>query len=104
VGRVEGEHIVDPVVREYTITFGKYGAGNKVMCFTYARADPDGRETEAERLSALIEALTGKKPMIRRMTDGRIMIVCYRGHLEGFRRYAELADAIERWLEETSSR
>ncbi len=104
VGRVEGEHIVDRVVREYTITFGRYGAGNKVMSFTYARADPDGRETEAERLSALIEALTGKKPMIRRMTDGRIMIVCYRGHLEGFRRYTELADAIERWLEETSSR
>jgi hypothetical protein len=33
-----------------------------------------------------------------------IMIECYEGHLEGFRRYAELADAIERWLEETSRR
>jgi hypothetical protein len=28
VGRVEGEHIVDRVVREYTITFGRYGRNN----------------------------------------------------------------------------
>ncbi|MDT7870456.1 MAG: hypothetical protein RQ839_09805, partial [Thermoproteus sp.] len=28
VGRVEGEHIVDPVVREYTITFGRRGSDN----------------------------------------------------------------------------
>jgi hypothetical protein len=102
VGRVEGEHIVDRVVREYTITFGRYGAGNKVMSFTYARADPDGREAKAERISALIEALTGKKPMIRRMENGKIQIVCYRGHLEGFARYAELAETIIKWLVETS--
>jgi hypothetical protein len=31
-------------------------------------------------------------------------VVCYEGHLEGFMRYAELADAIERWLEETGRR
>jgi hypothetical protein len=99
VGRVEDGHIVE---REYIITFGRYGAGNKVRSDTYARADPDGREAEAERISALIEALTGKKPTIRRMKDGRIMIVCYGGHLEGFAHYAELADAIEKWLEETS--
>jgi hypothetical protein len=30
------------------------------------------------------------------MKDGTIMIVC------GFMRYAELADDIEKWLEETS--
>jgi len=30
--------------------------------------------------------------------------VCDREHLEGFKRYAELADAIEKWLEETSRR
>jgi hypothetical protein len=35
------------------------------------------------------------------MKDGTIMIVCGREHLDGFRRYTELADAIERWLEET---
>jgi hypothetical protein len=27
--------------------------------------------------------------------------VCCRKHLDGFRRYAELTDAIERWLEDT---
>jgi hypothetical protein len=29
------------------------------------------------------------------------MIVCGREHLDGFKRYVELADAIARWLEET---
>jgi hypothetical protein len=90
------------VEREYTITFSKYGAGNKVMSFAYARADPDGREADAERISALIEALTGKKPMIRRMKGGKIQIECYRGHLEGFMRFEELVETILKWLEETS--
>jgi hypothetical protein len=102
VGRVEGEHIVDPVVREYTITFGRYGADNAALGFATARVDaPGGREADAERLAAVIEALTGVKPRIRRMKKGQIMIVCGREHLEGFRRFAELADAIARWLEET---
>jgi hypothetical protein len=101
VGRVEGEHIVDRVVREYTITFGRYGKLNAVLGFVAARADvPGGREADAERLSALIEALTGVKPKIRRIKDGMIVIECYGGHLEGFRRFAELADTIEKWLEE----
>jgi Fe2+ transport system protein FeoA len=99
VGRVEDGHTVE---REYTITFSKYGAGNKVMSFAYARADPDGREADAERISALIEALTGKKPMIRRMKGGKIQIECYRGHLEGFMRFEELVETILKWLEETS--
>jgi hypothetical protein len=30
------------------------------------------------------------------MKDGRIKIGCGRGHLDGFTRYAELADAIEK--------
>ena len=29
------------------------------------------------------------------------MIECDREHLDGFARFAELADAIEKWLEET---
>ncbi len=29
-----------------------------------------------------------------------IVIECYGGHLEGFKCFAELADAIEKWLEE----
>jgi hypothetical protein len=38
------------------------------------------------------------------MKDGRIRIKCGREHLDGFARYVELADAIEKWLEETSRR
>ena len=34
-------------------------------------------------------------------SDSKIIIECYEGHLEGFAHYAELADAIEKWLEET---
>jgi hypothetical protein len=50
VGRVEGEHIVDRVVREYTITYSRRTANNKVEGFAVARADaPGGRETDAER-------------------------------------------------------
>jgi len=103
VGRVEGEHtIVDRVVREYTITFGRYGAKNNAMGFAVARADaPGGREADAERFSALIKALTGREPGVYRKKDGKIMIECYEGHLEGFMRYVELADTIEKWLEKT---
>ena len=49
----------------------------------------------------MVEALTGVKPRIRRKRNGQIMIECYREHLDGFARLAELAEAIVRWLEET---
>ena len=88
---------VDGVKSEYTITYGRYGRRNETTGYAVARAEAD-----AERLSALVEALTGIKPRIRRMKDGTLMIECGRKHLDGFKRYAELADAINRWLEETS--
>jgi hypothetical protein len=96
---------VGGVRSEYTITFGRYGKLNAVEGRTTARADaPGGREVDAERFSALVEALTGKRPRIRRKSDGTIELVCGREHLNGFRRYAELAETIARWLEETSRR
>jgi hypothetical protein len=106
VGRVEGEHtIVDRVRREYAITFSRRSRDNAAVGFATARADaPDGREADAERLAAVIEALTGVKPRIRRMKDGTIIIECGKEHLEGFARFAELAGAIARWLEETGGR
>jgi hypothetical protein len=68
---------VDGVRRDYVITFGKY---NNVVGRVVARADaPGGREADAERLSALIKALTGREPNIRRMKDGTIIIECYEG-------------------------
>jgi len=95
---------IDGVRGEYTITFGRYGK-NAAVGFAVARADaPGGREADAERFSALIKALTGKEPRVRRMKDGEMLLECYKGHLNGFARYAELADAIARWLEETGRR
>jgi hypothetical protein len=70
--------------------------------FATAGADaPGGREAGAERPAAVIKALTGKEPLIHWKSDGTIEIVCGRTHLEGFKRYAEPADAIEKRLEET---
>jgi hypothetical protein len=96
---------VDGVRGEYTMTFSRRGADNAAVGYAVARADaPGGREADAERLAALVKALTGKEPRVRRMRDGTIVIVCGREHLDGFARYAELADAIARLLEETGRR
>jgi len=93
---------VDGVRREYTITYSRLGRDKAAVGRAYAKADaPDGREKDAERYSALIKALTGKEPKVYQWSDDTIEIVCGREHLEGFRRFAELADAIEKWLEET---
>ena len=35
------------------------------------------------------------------MSDGTIVMRCHGRHLKGFMRYAELADAIKRWLKES---
>jgi hypothetical protein len=72
--------------------------------FATARADPDGREADAERFTALIRALTGREPRVHRRKNGQIVIECGREHLDGFMRYRELADAIKKWLEKTSRR
>ena len=97
---MEGEHIVDRVVREYTITYSRRRADNAAVGLAVARADaPGGREADAKRFAAVIKALTGREPKVYRKSDGTIIIVCYEGHLDGFARYAELADAIEKCLE-----
>jgi Fe2+ transport system protein FeoA len=88
---------VDGVRSDYVMTYGRYGARNAVVGRAAARAE------DAERFSALVEALTGKRPWMYWRSDGTIDVVCGRAHLDGFRRYAELADAIEKWLEETGS-
>ncbi len=90
---------VDGVRSDYEMTYGRYGKINAAVGRAYIR-----EEADAERLAALIKALTGKEPRMRRMKNGKILLECYEGHLEGFARYAELADAIRRWLEETGRR
>jgi hypothetical protein len=95
---------VDGVRSEYEITYGRYGK-NEARGRAYASAEaPGGREDDAERFSALIKALTGREPKVYRMKNGKIIIECYEGHLEGFMRYAEFAEAIKKWLEETGRR
>jgi hypothetical protein len=94
---------VDGVKSEYTMTFSRRSKNNEAVGRATARADaPDGREADAERFSALVKALTGEEPWVYRINNGRIMIECGKSHLKGFMRFAELADAIARWLEETS--
>jgi len=89
---------VDGVRREYTMTFGRYGKDNKALGRAYARADaPGGREADAERFAALIKALTGKEPWVYRVGN-KMVVECGGEHLDGFARYAELADAITSWL------
>jgi hypothetical protein len=96
---------VDGVRSSYTITYSRRSRTNAAVGHAYARVDaPGGREADAERFSALIKALTGREPKVYHMKNGQIMIECYEGHLDGFKRYAELADAIERWLKETGRR
>jgi hypothetical protein len=92
---------VDGVRSDYVTTYGRYGKHNAALGRATVRA---GREADAERFAAVIKAITGKEPRIHRMKDGRTMIECYGGHLEGFMRYTELADVIEKWLEDTRRR
>jgi hypothetical protein len=62
---------VDGVRSDYTITYGRYGRNNVAVGLAYASADaPGGREADAERFVAVIKALTGVKPRIRRMKNG----------------------------------
>jgi len=85
---------VGDVKSEYTITYGRYER-NAAKGFSTARAE------DAERLAAVVKAITGKEPRIIEKSNGTIEAVYGSAHLEGFMRYAELADAIKKWLEKT---
>jgi hypothetical protein len=95
---------VDGVRSDDEITYGRYSRNN-ALGFAAARASaPGGKKADAERLAAVIKALTGREPRIIERSDGTIEIICSRAHLDGFKRYAELADTVGRWLEATSRR
>jgi hypothetical protein len=88
---------VNGVKSEYAITFGRYARNNaERRAYANTRA-PRGRETDA----AVIKTLTDVKPKMRQRSNGKIEIVYGRKHLDGFTRFAEPADAMARWLEET---
>jgi len=53
---------VGGIRRDYTITYSRYGDDNKTRGYAYAGGDaPEVREADAERYSALVEALTGEE-------------------------------------------
>jgi len=96
---------VDGIRGDYTMTFGRYGKNNAAMGYAYISAKaPDSGKVYAERFAVLIKALTGEEPKVYEREDGIIVIKCGGGCLEGLARYAELADAIAKWLEETGRR
>jgi hypothetical protein len=65
----------DGVRSEYTITYSRRGGDNAAVGYAYASAKaPESREADAERLAAVIEALTGKRPRVYRKKNGQIMI------------------------------
>jgi len=86
---------VNGVRGKYTITYVRRGRNNVALAYAYASV------ADARRLAAVVKALTGEEPGVYQRSDGTMMIQCTRKHLEGFRRYKELAGAIEEWLEET---
>jgi len=74
---------VDGIKSEYTITYGRYGKPNAAVGRAYAMADaPGGRKADAERLAAVIEALTGVKSKMHQRSDGTIELVCGKEQLE----------------------
>ncbi len=94
---------IDGVKCYCTITYGRYMKINAALGFATARAGaPRDRLADAERLAAVIKALTGRKPGIIERSDGTIE--CSKAHLVGLKRCAELTDTVERWLEATSRR
>ncbi|MDT7874872.1 MAG: PaRep2b protein, partial [Pyrobaculum sp.] len=86
---------VNGVRGEYTITYVRRGRNNVAVAYAYASV------ADARRLAAVVKALTGEEPGVYQRSDGTMMIQCTKKHLEGFRRYKELAGAIEEWLEKT---
>ncbi|KUO84211.1 MAG: hypothetical protein RXR02_02690 [Thermoproteus sp.] len=83
---------VDGVKGDCTTTFGRYGKSDEVVGYACIREEKD-----AERFSAPVEALTGKRPRAYRMEGGTMMVVCYEGRPEGYalcgapRGYGEMA-------------
>ncbi len=56
------------------------------MGYAAARAGASGgREADAERLAAVVKAITGEEPRVYSVENGkRIRIECYEKHLKGF--------------------
>ncbi len=82
---------VDGAAGEYKITFYREGGSAKRLRF-YVR----GGEAVA-RAVKLVEVLTGERPSITEMPDGKTMIKGSGRYIDAMARYEELREAIERW-------
>jgi hypothetical protein len=82
---------VDGAAGEYKITFYRKRRGIRYLRF-YVR----GGEAVA-RAVKLIEVLTGERPSVTEMPNGKTMIKGSGGHIDALARYEELREAIERW-------
>ncbi len=82
---------VDGAAGEYKITLYREKDGTRRLQF-YVR----GEEAVA-RAVKLIEVLTGEKPQVTEMSDGRTRMRGSDKHIEALARYEELREAIERW-------
>jgi hypothetical protein len=78
-------------VEEYKITFYRERGGARRLQF-YVR----GEEAVA-RAVKLIEVLTGEKPQVTEIPDGKTRIRGSDKHIETLARYEELRETIERW-------
>jgi hypothetical protein len=81
---------VDGVAGEYKITFYRERRGVRRLMF-YVR----GEEAVA-RAVKLVEVLTGERPSVAEMPDGRTMIGGSGRHIDALARYEELREAIEK--------
>ena len=88
--------IVGGVEGQWTATFRRTKK-NAIEGYTVARVNaPGGREEDAKRIIALVKALTGEEPNIK-LDKGKPVIIYTRRHLNGFKKYAEVADTIREW-------
>ncbi len=84
---------VDGVNTECEISFVKRRRGGIAG---FAKADA---AEEAERIIAVVKALTGIPPTAVRMNNGVYVLRCNEKHLKALARFAELADYVEKWVE-----
>jgi hypothetical protein len=81
---------VDGAVGEYRVTFTRERDGTRRLQF-YVKSGA------AARAVKLVEVLTGEKPQVTEMPDGRTRIRGSDKHIEALAHYEELREAIEKW-------
>ena len=74
---------------------------NAVMGYTTTHADaPGGRDEYAKKIKTLVKAITDEEPAV----NDKGGIDYTRRHLEGLKKYTELADVITKWLNKTQNK